>query len=214
MTQSSAESPPAENGELLAVVLDGVTYPVVNGLALEHVGLGHTEASRLERPHASGDDHGAGIEARAENGFHVESAILALAQRDDFLPEMQRGIKRRDLLQQAVDQFLSPAGGQGGYVIDRLVGVQLGALPAGRAQRIHEVAGDSQQSELEHLEQPARAGTDDHDFSDDRRLRKRLGQKRILDGNWARNHIAMKLNGRCLAIGRAAAAATHPAIGL
>ena len=77
------------------------------------------------------------------------------AQTRDFLAEMQRRIERRDLLLEAVDQFLRAAHGQRGDVVDRLVGIQLGALSAGRAQRIDEVAGDSQQSELEHLEQPA-----------------------------------------------------------
>ena len=144
------------------------------------------DAPRLERPHAAGDDHRARIEARAEDGFDVEAAVLALAQRGDFLAEMQRRIERRDLLQQPVDELLGAADGQRRDVVDRLVGIQLGALAARRAQRIDEVAADTQQSELEHLEQPAGAGANDHDFGDDGRLRGNLGQTRILQdwGHW------------------------------
>ena len=105
-----------------------------------------------------------------------------LRQRRHFLTEMQRRIERRDLLHEAVDELLRAADGQRRDVVDRLVGIELGALAAGRAQRIDQMAADAQQSELENLEQPARAGANDHDFGDDGRLRGNLGQTQFLQG--------------------------------
>ena len=43
-----------------------------------------------------------------------------------------------------------------------------GALAAGVSQGIDQMRLDAQQPQLEHLEQAARARTDDHDFGDDR----------------------------------------------
>ena len=126
----------AEDRELLAVVLRGVAHAVVDVPAFEGFRARHADAPRLERADATGDDHRARIEARAEDGLDVEAAVLALVQRGDFLAQVQRRIERRDLLQQPVDEFLGAADGQRRNVVDRLVGIQLGALAAGRAERI------------------------------------------------------------------------------
>ena len=174
----------AENGELLAVVLRGVAHAVVNGPAFEYFRARHAEPARLERADATGDDHGARVEARAEDGLDVESAVLAPVQRGDFLAQVQRRIERHDLLQQPIDEFLGAADGQRRNVVDRLVGIQLGALAARRAERIDDMAAHAQQAELEHLEQPAGAGANDHDFGDDGRLRGNLGQSQFLRWVW------------------------------
>ena len=58
---------------------------------------------------------------------------LAVGERldlGDFLAEMERGMERFHLLQQPVDQFLRAANRQRGDVVDRLVGIELGALAA------------------------------------------------------------------------------------
>ena len=130
----------AENREFLAVVLRGVAHAVVNVPALEDFRARHADAPRLERTHAAGDHHGAGVEARAENGLDIEAAVLALVQPGDFLAEVQRRIERRDLLQQPVDQFLRTADRQRRDVVDRLVRIQLGALAARGRERIDDVA--------------------------------------------------------------------------
>ena len=173
----------AENRELLAVVAGGVAHAVVDGLAFERFRARHADAPRLERADATGDDHRARVEARAQDGLDVEAAVFALAQRGHFLAQVQRRIERRDLLQQPVDELLGAADGQRRDVVDRLVGIQLGALAAGRAQRIDQVAAHAQQPELEYLEQPAGTGANDHDFGDDGRLRGNLGQTQFLQ--WA-----------------------------
>ena len=116
------------------------------------------------------------------DGLDVETAVFALAKRGHFLAQMQRRVERRDLLHQAVDELLGAAGGQRRDVVDRLVGIKLGALAAGRGQRIDQVAADAQEAELENLEQAAGAGANDHDFGDDGRLRGNLGQTQFLQG--------------------------------
>src|SRR6185436_17419599 len=88
----------------------------------------------------------------------------------------QRRIERRDLLHQPVDEFLRTTHGQRGNVVDGLVRIELGALAAGRAQRVDEMAGHAEQAELEYLEEPAGTCANDQDFGDDGRLRGSGGQ--------------------------------------
>ena len=74
---------------------------------------------------------------------------------------MEHGAHRRDLLHQAVDEFLRAADRQRRDVVDRLVGIQLGALAARVLEGVDDVALDAEQAELEDLEQAGRAGADD-----------------------------------------------------
>ena len=55
------------------------------------------------------------------------------AQFGDFLAQMKRGFEGLGLLQQSIDQLLRAANRQCRNVIDRLIGIQLGALAAGLA---------------------------------------------------------------------------------
>ena len=96
-------------------------------------------------------------------------------------------MERLDLLEQAVDEFLRAAHRQRRDVVDRLVGIELGALAAGVRERVDDLALHAEQSELEHGEEADRAGADDH----------ALG----LDGGWRRGFV----HDRCSGEGRAAA---------
>ena len=107
---------------------------VVDTLSFEPLDVGHSQASRLERADPCGDDHRARIELRARSGAHVKAARRKLLEPDCFLAEMKRRREGFDLLQQALDQFLSTAHRQRGNVVDRLVRIQLRALPAGVPQ--------------------------------------------------------------------------------
>ena len=69
--------------------------------------------------------------------------------------------ERVDLLRQRGGQFAAAGGDHAGHVVDRLVGVQLGALAAGVGQSVNGVAMDVQQTQLEDLEQADWAGADD-----------------------------------------------------
>ncbi len=69
----------------------------------------------------------------------MKLAVLQHTQFGDFLPQMKNGVEGLRLLQQPIDQFLGTAHRQRRDVIDRLVGIQLGALTAGLRQRINDV---------------------------------------------------------------------------
>ena len=71
-------------------------------------------------------------------------------------------IERCDLFHQPVRQFLSRADGKRRNVVDRLFGIQLGALPARLVEDIDEMAAKVEQTKLENREEPARARTDDY----------------------------------------------------
>ncbi len=102
----------AADDEILLEKIAGRLDPVVHVAAFELLDAGHAQAPRLKRPHAAGNDHGAGNEPRAGGGRDVKLAALEHAQLGDFLTEMKRGMERLRLLQQAIDQFLGPANGQ------------------------------------------------------------------------------------------------------
>jgi hypothetical protein len=91
----------------------------------------------------------------------VELAALQALHFRHFLPEMKRRIERLCLFEQAVDQLLSTANRQRRDVVNRLVGIQLGALSAGAGQRIDDMGADAKQAEFENLEQAHGARTDD-----------------------------------------------------
>ena len=161
----------AEDHQRLAAVLGGAAHPVVDLAALERLAARHAEAPRLERADAGGDHDRAGIEHRAGRGDHAEAAAFLRRDLEHFLAEVELRIERLDLLHQAVDQFLRAADRQRRDVVDRLVRIQLGALPARRRQRIEHMGLDAQQAELEHLEQAAGTGADDDDLGTDRPCR-------------------------------------------
>ncbi len=81
-----------------------------------------------------------------------------------LLVEMERGAERFDLFEQTVDEFLRIADRDRGNVVDRLVGIEFGALSAGLRQRIDDVCLQPEQAEFENLEQAARPGADDDDI--------------------------------------------------
>src|SRR5262249_1835095 len=55
-------------------------------------------------------------------------------------------------------------------VVNRLVGIQLGALPAGVLERVDDVRTDAEQPQLEYLEQPAGSSADDDALGGDWRI--------------------------------------------
>jgi hypothetical protein len=81
---------------------------------------------------------------------------------------VELGVERLDLLHQAVHEFLRTANRQRRDVVDRLVRIELRALPARMLQGVDEVALDAQQPEFENLEQAGRACADDNGIGLDR----------------------------------------------
>ena len=74
---------------------------------------------------------------------------------------MEVGLERADLLREPFHQLAGAHYRERGDVVDRLVRVQRGALPADLRERVHDVRMDPEQPQLEDLEQAARAGSDD-----------------------------------------------------
>ena len=112
------------------------------------------------------EELGAGRRAQEE-----AAVVLASAVRTTSSPKWNTGRHRRDLLHQAVDEFLRAADGQRRDVVDRLVGIQLGTLAARVLERVDDVALDAEQAELEDLEQAGGAGADDQGVGFDGRWR-------------------------------------------
>ena len=74
---------------------------------------------------------------------------------------MKVGLERADLLLQPIDELQRADDRKRRDVIDRLLRIERGALPADLRQRVHHVGVDAEQPQLEHLEQAAWAGADD-----------------------------------------------------
>ena len=104
---------------------------------------------------------GAGI------GGELPAAVGKLLQRRRHFAEMELRIERLDLFQQPVGQFLAGDDGQAGNVVDRLLGIKLGALPARPVENVDQMAFEIQQSQFEHREQADGAGSDDDDVGFD-----------------------------------------------
>ncbi len=84
---------------------------------------------------------------------------------------MKRGPKRLDLIGQAVAQFLAHDHRNSGNVVNGLVGIKLGQLPAWPVQNVDEMALEIEEPKLKYREQPHGACTDDDGIGFDGRGR-------------------------------------------
>src|SRR5687767_1131135 len=185
----------AEDDEPLAVKSRGIAHTVVQLPAFEQICTHDGEFLRLERAEAGRDYHGTGEKRGVERGAHEEPAVVAPGKLCHFLSEMESRLEGLDLLQQPIDELLRAAYRQRRDVVDRLVGIELGALTARMLERVDDVRLDAEQPELEHLEQPARACTDDDGVRLDRRRRRGnlvSGAHRAVSvwRRWGRRHCA------------------------
>ena len=144
-------------------------HAVVDLPVLERVGALHPQPAWLERAEARRDHDRPRHEPRARRSLDREGTVVQPLEARDLLAEMELGLERLDLLQQPIHQLLRATHRQGRNVVDRLVGVELRALPARMPERVDDVRLDAQQAELERLEQAGRARPDDHGLCRDRR---------------------------------------------
>ena len=158
----------ADDHQILAGEVGRALDPVMQLRAVELAQTVDLEQARLEGADAGRDEDGLGQELRAPGGLDEKAAVLLLFHSGDFLAEMERGAERLDLLEQVVGQFLASTHRHCGDVVDRLVGIELDALPTGIGERIDHMGLDLQKAEFEHLEQAHRAGADDHGIGFDR----------------------------------------------
>src|SRR5262245_4224644 len=103
---------------------------------------------------------------------------------------MKPGMERLDLLQQPVDQLLGAADRQRRDVIDRLVGIELGALAARMRERVDDLALHAEQAELEHRKEADRPRADDDAFGADGGLSRGVAHVRDPACRWSRTVAA------------------------
>ena len=128
---------------------------------------GNPDRARLERAHARRDDHRLALELGSCAGLD-EKCVIVLAPDDLYLlAEMHAGVERLDLLEQCVGQFFARAFRDGRDVVDGLVRIELGALPARLTNRIDDLGLEAEEPEFEYLEQAAGARSDNDDVSID-----------------------------------------------
>src|SRR5713101_6307951 len=74
---------------------------------------------------------------------------------------MKGRLERLDLLHQRIGEPLARNHRQGRNVVDRLLGIELGALSADLVEDVDKVSIDVEQAEFEHCKKTAGAGADD-----------------------------------------------------
>jgi hypothetical protein len=130
--------------------------------ALDGDALGHEGAD------AGRDEHRLREESLAGRRGQQQPPVGLAGEGGDLLAEMELRLERRHLREQRLRK-VAPAGHRrAGNVVDRLVAIERHALAARGGQCIDDVAGDFKQAQLEGLEQPDRAGTDDQRVGFDR----------------------------------------------
>ena len=141
-----------------------LAHRIEDARALVGLDAGSRRALGLERAAAGGDHHHLGLDRRPGVGRDPIIGLFRRAERFDaldHLAEMEGRAERLDLLRQRVDQPLAGDDRIAGNVVDRLLRIELGALPADLGQDVDEMGLDVEQAELEDGEQADRAGADD-----------------------------------------------------
>ena len=98
---------------------------------------------------------------------------------------METGTEGLDLLHQPLGQLLARDDGKSRNIVDRLLGIKLGALAAGTIEDIDDVRLDIEKAQLENSEETARSRSDDDGICFDRRgylarLRPRLVSSSVI----------------------------------
>ena len=139
--------------------------PVVEQLcANQGIQAGHLERARHKGTDAGGNAHGACAQLGAGAGANQKISIGLRCQLRHLLVQVPVRRKRRNLLQQALHQFVSGADRKTRDVVERFVAVQLGALAAGMRQRVDKMGAQTLQAQLKGLEQAHRASANDYDI--------------------------------------------------
>jgi hypothetical protein len=173
-----------QDDQALADQAVGVAHPVVDIALFPWFGAEGAQPSRLERAEACRQDHGGRVKTGSGRRLQLEAAFRRLFQSGYRLAQVKLRFERRNLLHQAVHEFLGAANGQGGNVVNGLVRIEFGALAANLRKRVHDMSVDVEQTQLEDLKQSARARTDDDYICFDRHdvLFLEWADRRVLPG--------------------------------
>ncbi len=146
----------ANNQDVLAAEGLHLLDRVKDGLALIALDAGNWRLLRLETAATRGDDHKLRAESQTAIGLQFEIAGLGFAELGHHLIEMESRLEGLDLLQEPVDELLAGYIGKSRYVVDRLLGIKLGALTAGTIEYVDHFAAYIEQPQLEDGEEAAR----------------------------------------------------------
>jgi hypothetical protein len=175
----------ARDQQALAAERFHLAHRIVDRLALISLDAGDRRTLRLERAPAGRDHDDLRLEHLAAIGGDAEERIADLLDVLHHLAEMKGRMERLDLVHQGAGQALAGDFRDAGNVVDRLLGVELGALAAGLVEDVDQVGLHVEQPKLEHREQAHRTRADDEGVGLDHFG---LGQHRIplryLCGTW------------------------------
>ena len=169
----------AGDQEVLAAEILHPAHRIVERAALALLRARQRQATRHEAAGARGDHDHRRLEGLPEAGREPPAAVAQTLELLGLLTEMEDRIERPDLLHQEVGQILAGAVRHRRDVVDRLVGIELGALAARPVEVVDQVALDVEQAGLEHREQADRPGADDHHIGPNRVGAERLGADQI-----------------------------------
>ena len=151
----------AQNRYRLVTIPGLVEHLVVDVDAFVPLHAGNAQRPWLKGAETSRDHHGTGEEPGPGGRLQRERAVGLARELHYHLVQMEIGLERTELLREALDELVRSHHRKRGDVVDRLLRVERGALPANLRQRVHHVRVDPEQPQLEDLEQAARAGADD-----------------------------------------------------
>src|SRR5262249_39110015 len=145
-----------------------LAYRVKHRRAFIGLDTGHRGALRLKRAAARCHHDELGLEHLALIGGDTKLRIADALDRLHHLPEMKGRFERLDLLHERVRQPLARHHRQGRNVVDRLFGIEFGALAADLVKDVDEMRLDVEQAEFKYGKKTAGAGANDEYGSLDR----------------------------------------------
>ncbi len=153
----------ADDKQVVAAIVLHAAHRIEDRGALIGLDARHRRPLGLERAAAGGDHHHLAEKGGAGVGGQAETSVRLAFERLDHLGEMEARMKGMDLLHQLLDQLLAGDLGIAGNVVDRLLGIELGALAARPVENVDQGAAQIEQTEFEDGEQADRPGAhDDH----------------------------------------------------
>ena len=154
----------ADDQDVLAAEVFHLAHGVVHRLAFKGFDARHRRTLRLERAAAGRHDQHGALEHLAAIGGDAETRIADLLNALHHLVQVELRIERLDLLHQALGEALAGDHRDAGNVVDRLLGIQFGALSADLVQDVDQMHLDVEQPEFKHGEQSAGARANNKDI--------------------------------------------------
>jgi hypothetical protein len=157
----------ADDEQALVAEVVHLAHGVMHRCAFIGLDAGHRRTLGLERAAAGRDHDGLRLENLAAVGGDAELGLADALDRLHHLAKVEARLERLDLLHQVVAESLAGDHRQARNVVDRLLGIELGALPADLLKDVDEMGLHVEQAEFEHGKETARAGANDEYVSFD-----------------------------------------------